>query len=87
MKHFTSPEFWEFYIKLPTIEKNSANTSFELLKNNPKHPSLRLKRIGKYWSVRASLYIRALGISIPDQEGIIWFWIGSHSDYERLLKK
>ncbi|MCB4791848.1 MAG: hypothetical protein LHV68_08170 [Elusimicrobia bacterium] len=87
MKHFTSPAFWEFYIKLSATEKNSANTSFELLKNNPKHPSLRLKRIGKYWSVRSSLYIRALGVSIPEKEGIIWFWIGSHSEYERLLGK
>lgn len=60
-----------------------ADSNFELLKHNPRHPSLHFKQIGQFWSVRVGLHYRALGVSIPD--GVVWFWIGTHSDYDRLL--
>jgi len=49
------------------------------------HPSLQLKPVagGKYRSVRVGLYYRALGVPVSD--GILWFWIGSHADYDRIL--
>jgi len=46
---------------------------------------LHFKKIGKYWSVRASLEYRALGIDVED--GILWFWIGTHPKYERLIAR
>jgi hypothetical protein len=67
------------------VSQSLANEKFELLKKNHHHPSLRLKKIRNYWSVRAGLNYRALGIDTPDEDGIIWFWIGNHSDYEKLL--
>ena len=39
--------------------------------------------MGKYWSVRVGRKYRAIGIEID--EGIIWFWIGKHSEYEKIL--
>jgi len=60
-----------------------ADKNFELLKADPRHPSLRFKRIGKYRSVRVGLRYRAL--AVETSEGLAWFWIGSHSDYDRLL--
>jgi hypothetical protein len=50
---------------------------------NPRHPSLHLKQVGKFWSVRVGLRYPALGVSAPDS--IIWFWIGSHKDYDLLI--
>ena len=41
------------------------------------------KRIGELWSVRVGLHYRALGVPVAD--GVLWFWIGSHDEYERLL--
>jgi hypothetical protein len=35
-------------------------------------------------SVRVGLAYRALGVR--DTEEIIWFWIGSHADYDQLLR-
>lgn len=87
MKHFTTPEYWRYYHKLTSTDRNLADKHFNLLKTNHKHPSLRLKKIGKYWSVRAGLHVRALGVEAPGKDDIIWFWIGLHSDYERLIKK
>jgi hypothetical protein len=84
MKHFAVPSFWENYFKLPNEIQQMADKNFELLKTTPNHPSLHLKQVGKYWSVRVSKKYRAIGI---DSEGnIIWFWIGSHSDYDKIIK-
>lgn len=60
-----------------------ADKDFELLKANPRHPSLHFKRIGELWSVRVGAHYRAL--ATEDDDGYVWFWIGSHDDYDRLL--
>jgi mRNA-degrading endonuclease RelE of RelBE toxin-antitoxin system len=83
MRHFANPEFWESYAKLPPRVRRLADKKFELLKSNPQHPSLHLKKIGSYWSVRIGLDYRAL--SIEGGSGLIWFWIGPHDEYERML--
>jgi hypothetical protein len=51
---------------------------------SPHHPSLRLKKVGLFWSVRVGLPYRAL--ARDRAEGLVWFWIGYHSQYDRLLK-
>jgi hypothetical protein len=51
------------------------------------HPSLSFKRVGKAtesYSVRVGIGWRALGVK--DKDTMIWFWIGSHSDYNNLIK-
>lgn len=82
MKHYASPKFWACYKTLPKETRDLADKNFELLKANPKHPSLHLKQIGNLWSVRVGKNFRALGLN--KKEGIIWFWIGSHADYDKL---
>jgi hypothetical protein len=60
-----------------------ADRSFALLKSDPRHPSLRLKRVGDLWSVRVGSHYRTLGTEVP--EGILWVWIGTHADYDRMI--
>jgi hypothetical protein len=43
-----------------------ADKSFALLQSNARHPSLQLKRVGEYSSVRVGLHYRALGIDVKD---------------------
>jgi hypothetical protein len=43
-----------------------------------------LKKIGRYVSARVGLRYRALAVEVDD--GLLWFWIGSHADYDQLLK-
>jgi hypothetical protein len=83
--HYASDSFWVAYDSLPDSVKEIADKQYELLKENPKHPSLQFKKIGKYWSVRVSLRYRALAVEVD--EGLLWFWIGSHADYDRLILK
>ena len=84
MKHLASPSFWESYEELPSAVQNVADKNFELLKADPKHPSLHLKKVGKFWSVRVGKKYRALGIDVD--EGILWFWIGIHSEYDKIIE-
>jgi hypothetical protein len=84
MKHFTHPRFWQHYQQLPPQVQQLADKNFALLKKNPQHPSLHFKRVGRFWSVRVGLVYRALAVDGP--EGPIWFWIGDHVEYDRLLK-
>ena len=83
MKHVASPRFWRHYRALPSAVRKLADKNFELLKADPHHPSLHLKKIERLWSVRVGAHYRALGLD--GDEAIIWFWIGSHSDYDKLI--
>ena len=86
MKHMTVPDFWTHYRQLPPDVQRLADKNFELIKANPHHPSLRLKRVGKaaqLWSARVGIHYRVLGREREDE--IIWFWIGTHAEYDRIL--
>ncbi|MBI4179750.1 hypothetical protein HY522_10055 [bacterium] len=83
MKHFASPKFWALYGGLPEGVRLLADKNFLLLKNDLHHPSLHFKRIGPVCSARVGLHYRVLGHEVS--EGIQWFWIGSHSDYDKII--
>jgi hypothetical protein len=83
VKHFASPQFWRLYRQLSPEVRDLADKNFQLLKADSKHPSLHFKKIGRLWSVRVGAHYRALGLDRPD--GVVWFWIGSHADYDKLL--
>ncbi len=86
MKHLASPDFWASYRALPKGIQNLADEKFGLLKSNPRHPSLHLKKIDRFWSCRVGLHHRVLGLDTPDHDGIVWFWIGTHADYDNLIR-
>ncbi len=55
-----------------------------MLKANPHHPSLHFKKVSpRHYSVRVGRHYRALAFDVPD--GLVWFWIGSHDEYERII--
>jgi len=88
MKSTTTRRFWKFYDALPAEARKQAKVAYGLFSRNPYHPSLHLKRIHStrpMFSVRISLDYRAVGLL--DDDEITWFWIGSHPDYETLVKK
>ena len=84
MKHFADPRFWECYHSLPGEVQDLADSNFKLLKENPQHPSLHLKKAGRFWSVRVGRRHRALAVF--SDKGLVWFWIGTHAAYDKLLK-
>jgi hypothetical protein len=85
LKHQTTHTFWKLYAQLPDDIRELADRNYELLANDPKHPSLHLKNIGSNrWSVRIGLHFRAL--AQEDDMVFTWVWIGTHEVYDRLIK-
>lgn len=83
MKHSTSSRFRACYDALPGEVRALAKKNYELLKSNPRHPSLRFKKVGKVWSVRVGIHHRAIAIEVED--GFLWVWMGLHSEYDKLI--
>jgi hypothetical protein len=80
VKHFASPAFWQRYGALPKNVRALADKNYALLKDNSRNPSLQLKKVGRFWSVRVGSRYRALAVEV--EGGLLWFWIGSHADYD-----
>ncbi len=71
INHYANSSFWDSYRGLPKEIQELADKNFKLLKKNPYHPSLHLKKVGNYWSVRIGKKHRALGIET--ENNVIWF--------------
>jgi hypothetical protein len=84
VNHVASPSFWEAYEKLPASIRAKADRRFARLRADPFHASLHFKQAGRYWSARVDDSYRAL--AIRDKDDVIWFWIGTHAEYDHLLK-
>ena len=84
MSHRTVVEYWDAYNRLPAEVREHADRAFAMLKADPSHPSLKLEKVGRYWSVRVGLDHRALAVEFG--EGFVWFWIGIHAEYDRFIR-
>ncbi len=88
MKSELTIESIQGFAELLERVKKTARKNYQLWKQNPDHPSLEFKKLNTkqpIYSVRAGIGWRAVGI-MKDSEIIVWFWIGSHSNYDKLLK-
>lgn len=84
-RHVTVADFWDRYDELPADIRDLADRAYKLLKLHPGHPSLQFKKAGKVYSVRIGLHYRAVAAARGDD--FLWFWIGSHTEYDQLLRK
>ena len=88
MQSQTTEEFRALLAVAPAAVQAKAQGAYRLWSENPSHPSLRFKKVHDtlpIYSVRIDLDWRALGVL--KQGVVIWFWIGPHSEYKRLLSK
>jgi mRNA-degrading endonuclease RelE of RelBE toxin-antitoxin system len=87
MKSQINDDFLKAYRQLPQAIRQQARKAYRLFRDNPQHPSLNFKRVHPnqpIYSARVTRGYRTVGILVDDL--IIWFWIGSHADYDKLLK-
>lgn len=83
-----TPRFWAAYGELPREVRDAARKAYSLFRHDPKHPSLQFKKVHTteaIYSVRVTMAYRALALVEDGQ--VIWFWIGNHADYDRLLNR
>jgi hypothetical protein len=80
----TTPEFWTAFRSLPRAIQRLALKNYRLWRADPQHPSLHFKKVGpQVWSARVGRDYRAVAAPVPG--GYVWFWIGPHDEYERLI--
>jgi hypothetical protein len=88
VKSRANARFWDLFRQLPTDIQDQARQAYKLFTLDPKHPGLQFKRVSQkrpVYSARVTRNHRALGVL--DGEGIIWYWIGNHEDYDRMLAR
>ena len=83
MNSHATRRFWEAYARLPRDLQDLARKNHRLWLQDPLHPSLHFKKVGRFWSVRIGIQYRALAVA--GDEGPVWFWIGTHAEYDTLL--
>lgn len=88
MRSSTTGRFWKCYQALPPQVRTQARYAYERFLENPQYPSLHFKRVHTVrpvFSVRIARDHRALGLMEADE--VTWFWIGSHAEYDALLRQ
>ena len=84
----TNSNFWKLYRKLPQNIRETAKKQYRLFVLDPYHASLHFKRVHStrpIYSARITRNYRAVGVL--EENIIVWFWVGSHDDYDKLLKQ
>ena len=85
MKSRAIASFWDGYNRLPPVIQELAVKQCKLWLDNPRHPSVRFKKIGVRWSARITDDYRAVGIM--DGDNVIWFFVGTHAEYNQVLNR
>ena len=88
MTSHTTKSFRKILRDLPPEIQRAAVKTYESWRREPYHPSLDFKLVHKVepiYSVRVGLHWRVVGVK--KRETMIWFWIGSHNDYDNLLRR
>jgi hypothetical protein len=88
MKSHTTQSFRDALVLLPDGIQKRARAAYERFRENPQHPGLEFKKVHRnrpVYSARINDDYRVVGIM--DGEDIVWFWVGKHEEYERLLKQ
>ena len=86
MNSRTTRQFRGLLAALPGHVRQQAREAYQLFRDNPRHPGLHFMRVHDdppIFSARVGIGFRAVGIR--DGNTIVWFWIGSHADYDRLV--
>jgi len=86
VKSVATRRFWKLFQALPVEVQELAVKNYNLWRRNPHHASLRFRRLQgsqDRFSVRVGDHYRALGRLAGEK--MIWVWIGTHSDYDRLV--
>ena len=71
---------------MPANVRVHSRKVYQRWQENPRHPSLRFKQIHDsqpIYSVRIGIHWRA--VCVLEKNTAIWFWIGSHKDYDLLI--
>lgn len=84
----TTQRFRKVFADLPKETQRQAKDAYKQFRRDPFYPSLCFKRVHStkpVYSVRINMKCRAVGIQSENE--MVWFWIGSHDEYTKLLSR
>jgi hypothetical protein len=87
MTSHVTRRFRQLFAELPRHVQRQARHAYRLLSDNPSHPGLHFKQVSSEpptYSARVGMGYRAL--CVRDGDELVWFWIGSHAEYDRLVE-
>lgn len=61
----------------------TGRQELRIIADGPDASVMALQKVGRFRSARVGLQYRALAVEVED--GLLWFWIGDHAEYERLI--
>ena len=85
MRHRVTRKFWSLYHELPAETRKLVDENFRLLRQDPSHPSLHFKKVGRFWPARVGIHYRVL--AVENGADVVWFWIGRHDEDRQLIDR
>ena len=82
MKSRTTTEFRKLFADLSKQVQEQTRAAYRQSKEDPSYPSLRFKKVHPELPIYRKRRVGQL-----DGDTVIWFWVGSHAEYERLLEQ
>ncbi|MGD2093284.1 MAG: hypothetical protein PVH61_44400 [Candidatus Aminicenantes bacterium] len=86
MNSYLDEDFIKYFNKLPERIKKRSKKVYRQWKENPFEPRFQFKQVHNskpIYSVRVNIGWRALGYK--KNNTVLWFWIGSHEDYNKII--
>jgi hypothetical protein len=87
MNSRTTRRFRQMLAMLPAHARRQARDAYRLFRQNPAHPGLHFKQVHgnpPIYSARVGIGYRAAAVLRGGRA--IWFWIGTHAEYDKLLE-
>ncbi|MCL1474912.1 type II toxin-antitoxin system RelE family toxin [Argonema antarcticum] len=88
MKSRTTTQFRKMFAELPEQVQEQTREAYRQFKQDPSYPSLRFKKVHPklpIYSARINRDYRVVGQL--DEDTVIWFWVGSHAEYDMILEQ
>lgn len=88
MKSRTTAQFRKMFADLPDSIQEQTRKAYQQFKQDPSYPSLRFKKVHSklpIYSARINRNYRS--VCQLEDDTVIWFWVGSHAEYDLLLDR
>jgi hypothetical protein len=86
VKSRTTVQFRKLFANLSEPIQQQTRKAYQQFKQDPSYLSLRFKKVHSklpIYSARINRDYRAIGQL--EEDTLIWFWVGSHAEYDILL--
>jgi hypothetical protein len=86
VKSLTTAQFRKMFADLPKQVQEQTRKAYLQFKKDPSYPSLRFKKVHPKLPIYSAIINRDYrAVGQLEEDTVIWFWVGSHAEYNVLL--